>query len=157
MTVLNNEMPVFTMSTTRNLEWAEVLERMYENEKYWDMDQDRVEELADDLNKETSEINDALNRLDQQGFIQRDVDDAKLKSRLTQRGFDLVDRRKKHEEQIITDRLLVIFTTVLTLGIFILTSLSLEELANPVVTVTYHAIFALIFVSLGLAFREKLD
>lgn len=137
----------------KSQEWADLLEKIYENDEYWNIGEDELTEVAKELNLEEEEVSEKLDNLKKQGLIERDIDQVTL----TKRGFDLINRRKNHEEQLITDRLLVIFTTVLTLGVFVMTGIALQDLANPVVTISYYGIFALMFMALGIVFNKKFE
>lgn len=131
--------------------WAEVLKAIYENDNYWQMNQSRLEDLSGELGLTEDEVDTALDNLQAQNMIKRDIEQIKL----TQRGFDLINRRKDHEEKLLTDRLLLIFTSILTLGVVLLTAEVLIQLSNPIITLGYYTVFAVIFVIIGIIADQK--
>lgn len=126
--------------------WLDVLEAIYQNNEYWKMNQSSLEDLSNELGIEKDDVDAVLDSLQAQDLIKRDIEQVEL----TQRGFDVINDRKNKEEQLLTDRLLLIFTTVLTLGVTVITAETLLKFENPVVTLSYYAIFAIVFIVLGI-------
>lgn len=131
--------------------WREVLQRIYTNDEYWSMETSNLSKLAKDLEIEESEVKKHIEKLEGQELIKREIDELHL----TQRGFDYINSLEMHKEQQTTDRVLLVFTTVLTIGILITTSIALTIVNNPVMNISIHALYAIVFLVLGIMISKN--
>lgn len=133
-------------------EWVDVLEEIYDESDFWEMNQSRISELEDKTGHSEEEIEEMLNNLRKQGLIKRDMEDIIL----TKRGFEFISEKKTHEEQMITQRLLLVFVTALALATFVDTVMKVQE-ASFIVSAAYSAIFAIVFIVLGMVAKQNLS
>ncbi len=133
-------------------EWAKVLEAIYKDQKYWQIDQGELEKFSDemDLNEDLESILDALQSQD---LIERDIDSIQL----TNRGFEFINEKKNHEEQMLTQRLLLVFVTALSLGTLVNTVIKAGAKGNIFMSVIPSVLFAVIFIVLGMIAQKKLE
>lgn len=138
----------------KNRDWVKVLETMYENSNYWSLDLSKdLEELSNETGINQGRLKDVLGELDKQDLISRNMDEVHL----TERGFDHVNNLHMHEEQLTTDRILLVFTTVLAIGIIALASVGLSMVENPVFDIILYSVYAIIFIVIGALFSKKFD
>ncbi|MFB6115792.1 MAG: hypothetical protein ABEK04_05930, partial [Candidatus Nanohalobium sp.] len=76
-------------------EWIDLLEVIYEESDFWEMDQERLTELEEESGYEEEEIRELLDNLQKQGLIKREMEEIIL----TERGFEFISEKKTHEEQ----------------------------------------------------------
>jgi len=131
--------------------WQEVLDAIYQNDEYWSMEASNVSDLAQELSISEEELNEYLGKLEEQGLIKRDIDELNL----TKRGFDHIHSIEMHNEQLMTDRVLLIFTTVLTIGVVIISSIALTFVQNPIMEISLYSVYAIVFLVLGALMSEK--
>lgn len=132
--------------------WYEVLEAIYDNDELWEMESSEVSQLADKSGLNDEQLESTLANLENQELIKRELDSVKL----TQRGFDLISRKETHEEQLLTERLLLVFVTALSLGVLIDTAVSLGQSGNMFLEIAYNVLFAVLFIVLGMIARQNL-
>lgn len=133
--------------------WFRLLKEIFSNDKYWEMEEEDVEELSDKLNEDEERINQAIDNLQKQGFIKKEME----KVVLTERGFNLISTMETHEEQLLTERLLLVFVTALSLGTLIETAVTLNQSGNIVLNMAYYILFAIIFIVLGMIAKQNLE
>ncbi|MFQ3308036.1 MAG: hypothetical protein ACI977_000252 [Candidatus Nanohaloarchaea archaeon] len=132
--------------------WAEVLESIYENEEYWKMQRSQLDEVSEDLGITEEEMDQVLGGLESQSLIERDIEDVKL----TQRGFEFISEKKTHEEQLITQRLLLVFVTALSLATLVDTFIKIGNQGSMALNVVYSVVFAIVFIVLGMIAKQNL-
>lgn len=132
--------------------WAEVLEAIYENEEYWKMQRSELEDISDDLGVGEEKMDEVLSGLESQSLIERDIEDVKL----TQRGFEFISERKTHEEQLITQRLLLVFVTALSLATLADTIITISNQGSLFINTVYSIVFAIVFIVLGMIAKQNL-
>jgi hypothetical protein len=133
--------------------WAEVLEAIYENEEYWKMQRSELEDITDDLGVGEEKMDEVLSGLESQSLIERDIEDVKL----TQRGFEFISERKTHEEQLITQRLLLVFVTALSLATLADTIITISNQGSLFINTVYSIVFAIVFIVLGMIAKQNLS
>jgi len=133
--------------------WREVLREIYNNDEYWSMASSNLSKLAEEVGISEEELDSVLKKLESQGLIKRDLDNVSL----TQRGFDHIKSIELHNEQLMTDRILLVFTTVLTVGIVSISSIALSFVDNPVMSISLYALYAIVFLVLGALLSEKFE
>jgi len=131
--------------------WREVLREIYNNDEYWNMASSNLSKLAEEVGISEEELDSVLKKLESQSLIKRDLDNVTL----TQRGFDHIKSIELHNEQLMTDRILLVFTTVLTVGIVSISSIALSFVDNPVMSISLYALYAIVFLVLGALLSEK--
>jgi len=132
--------------------WTHLLEAIYENEQYWRIEKSELEEVADDLNL-NADIDSVLEALDSQDLIERDIDHVTL----TERGFKFVSEKKTHSEQLLTQRLLLVFVTALSLSTLVDTVIKIGNNTNMLITIVYSVVFAIVFIVLGMIAKQNLN
>jgi hypothetical protein len=132
--------------------WAEVLESIYENEEYWKMQRSQLDEVSEDLGITEEEMDQVLGGLESQSLIEIDIEDVKL----TQRGFEFISEKKTHEEQLITQRLLLVFVTALSLATLVDTFIKIGNQGSMALNVVYSVVFAIVFIVLGMIAKQNL-
>ncbi|MFB6203015.1 MAG: hypothetical protein ABEK01_00840 [Candidatus Nanohaloarchaea archaeon] len=133
-------------------DWYRILEAIYTNDEFWEMEETEVEDLASEVGMSPEEVRESLDSLEDQDLIKRELD----KIILTKRGFNMISRRETHEEQMLTQRILLVFVTALSIGTLIQTSLQMIDSGNLVLRIAYNAIFAIIFIVLGMIAKRNL-
>jgi hypothetical protein len=133
--------------------WAEVLEAIYENEEYWKMQRSELEDISDDLGVGEEKMDEVLSGLESQSLIERDIEDVKL----TQRGFEFISEKKTHEEQLITQRLLLVFVTALSLATLADTIITISNQGSLFINTVYSIVFAIVFIVLGMIAKQNLS
>lgn len=134
-------------------DWKNVLRAIYSDNEYWSMEASNLSDFADEIGLTEDELQKTLDKLESQKLIERDLDELHL----TQRGFDHINSIEMHEEQLMTDRILLIFTTVLTIGIVITSSIALTFVDNPVLSVFLFAVYGIVFMVIGALSSEKFE
>lgn len=132
--------------------WANVLEAIYENEEYWKMQRSQLDKISDDLGLTEEEMDEVLSGLESQKLIERDIEDVKL----TQRGFEFISEKKTHREQLITQRLLLVFVTALSLSTLVETFMRVGNQGSVLLNAVYSIVFAIIFIVLGMIAKQNL-
>lgn len=132
--------------------WANVLEAIYENEEYWKMQRSQLDKISDDLGLNEEEMDEVLSGLESQKLIERDIEDVKL----TQRGFEFISEKKTHQEQLITQRLLLVFVTALSLSTLVETFMRVGNQGSVLLNAVYSVVFAIIFIVLGMIAKQNL-
>lgn len=132
--------------------WAEVLEAIYENEEYWKMQRSELDEVSEDLGVGEEKMDEVLSGLESQSLIERDIEDVKL----TQRGFEFISEKKTHEEQLMTQRLLLVFVTALSLATLADTIIKISNQGSIFMNAVYSIVFAIIFIVLGMIAKQNL-
>lgn len=133
--------------------WAEVLEAIYENEEYWKMQRSELDEVSEDLGIGEEKMDEVLSGLESQSLIERDIEDVKL----TQRGFEFISEKKTHEEQLMTQRLLLVFVTALSLATLADTIIKISNQGSIFMNAVYSIVFAIIFIVLGMIAKQNLN
>lgn len=132
--------------------WYDVLEAIYENDELWEMETSEVSRLANKARLTEDQLENTLENLERQELIKRELDSVIL----TQRGFDLISRKETHEDQLLTERLLLVFVTALALSTLIETAISLGQTSNTFLQIAYNVLFAILFIVLGMIARQNL-
>lgn len=132
--------------------WANVLEAIYENEEYWKMQRSQLDEVSEDVGITEEEMDEVLSGLESQNLIERDIEDVKL----TQRGFEFISEKKTHEEQLITQRLLLVFVTALSLATLVDTFIKIGNQGSMLLNAVYSIVFAIVFIVLGMIAKQNL-
>lgn len=132
--------------------WAEVLEAIYENEEYWKMQRSELSDISDELDIDEEKMDEILSGLESQNLIERDIEDVKL----TQRGFEFISEKRTHQEQLITQRLLLVFVTALSLATLADTIIKISNQGSIFMNAVYSIVFAIIFIVLGMIARQNL-
>lgn len=133
--------------------WSEVLEEIYENEEYWKMQRSQLDEISEDIGITEEKMDDVLSGLESQNLIERDIEDVKL----THRGFEFISEKKTHEEQLITQRLLLVFVTALSLATLVDTFIKIGNQGSMLLNAVYSVVFAIVFIVLGMIAKQNLN
>lgn len=134
-------------------EWIDLLQVIYEESDFWEMDQDQIPELQEESGYEEEEIEDLLDNLQKQGLIKREMEEIIL----TERGFEFISEKKTHEEQMLTQRLLLVFVTALALATLVDTVIKIGNSGNTLMNMVYSIVFAIVFIVLGMIARQNLN
>ncbi len=133
-------------------EWAKVLEAIYEDQRYWKIQKSELESVSDDMDL-SEDLESILDALQSQDLIERDIDNVKL----TQRGFEFISEKKTHDEQMLTQRLLLVFVTALSLATLVDTVMKIGTQENMLMNAAYSIVFAVLFIVLGMIAKQNLD
>ncbi|MFB6175229.1 MAG: hypothetical protein ABEJ87_04600 [Candidatus Nanohalobium sp.] len=136
-----------------NEEWVSLLEVIYEESDFWEMDQDQLPELRKKTSYSEEEIEDLLDNLQKQGLIKREMEEIIL----TERGFEFISEKKTHEEQMLTQRLLLVFVTALALSTLVDSVIKVTNQGNTVMNIVYSVVFAIVFIVLGMIAKQNLS
>ena len=134
-------------------EWVDLLEVIYEESDFWEMDTSMLSRLEKATEYEEDEVKDLLDNLQKQGLIKRDMEEIIL----TERGFEFISEKKTHEEQMLTQRLLLVFVTALSLATLVDTVIKLGNQGNIYMNMVYSIVFAIIFIVLGMIAKQNLN
>lgn len=134
-------------------EWVDLLEVIYEESDFWEMDTSMLSRLEDATEYEEDEVEDLLDNLQKQGLIKRDMEEIIL----TERGFEFISEKKTHEEQMLTQRLLLVFVTALSLATLVDTVIKLGNQGNIYMNMVYSIVFAIVFIVLGMIAKQNLN
>ena len=134
-------------------EWVDLLEAIYDESDFWEMDTSMLSSLEEATEYEEEEVEDLLDNLQKQGLIKRDMEEIIL----TERGFEFISEKKTHEEQMLTQRLLLVFVTALSLATLVDTVIKLGNQGNIIMNVVYSVVFAIVFIVLGMIAKQNLD
>ncbi|PSH01217.1 MAG: hypothetical protein BRC26_04080, partial [Nanohaloarchaea archaeon QH_8_44_6] len=102
-------------------EWVNLLEVIYSESDFWEMDTSMISRLEEATEYDEEHIEELLDNLQKQGLIKRDMEEIIL----TERGFEFISEKKTHEEQMLTQRLLLVFVTALSLATLVETVIKL--------------------------------
>lgn len=133
-------------------EWAKVLEAIYEDQKYWKINKSELETVSEEMDL-SEDLESILDALQSQDLIERDIDNVKL----TQRGFEFISEKKTHDEQMLTQRLLLVFVTALSLATLVDTVMKIGTQDNMLMNAAYSIVFAVLFIVLGMIAKQNLD
>jgi hypothetical protein len=134
-------------------EWVDLLEVIYEESDFWEMDTSMLSRLEKATEYEEDEVKDLLDNLQKQGLIKRDMEEIIL----TERGFEFISEKKTHEEQMLTQRLLLVFVTALSLATLVDTVIKLGNQGNIYMNMVYSIVFAIVFIVLGMIAKQNLN
>jgi hypothetical protein len=134
-------------------EWVDLLEVIYEESDFWEMDTSMLSRLEEATEYEEDEVKDLLDNLQKQGLIKRDMEEIIL----TERGFEFISEKKTHEEQMLTQRLLLVFVTALSLATLVDTVIKLGNQGNIYMNMVYSIVFAIVFIVLGMIAKQNLN
>ena len=134
-------------------EWVNLLEVIYEESDFWEMDTSMLSRLEKATEYEEDEVKDLLDNLQKQGLIKRDMEEIIL----TERGFEFISEKKTHEEQMLTQRLLLVFVTALSLATLVDTVIKLGNQGNIYMNMVYSIVFAIVFIVLGMIAKQNLN
>lgn len=134
-------------------EWVDLLEVIYEESDFWEMDTSMISRLEGATEYEEEEIEELLDNLQKQGLIKRDMEEIIL----TERGFEFISEKKTHEEQMLTQRLLLVFVTALSLATLVDTVIKLGNQGNIYMNMVYSIVFAIVFIVLGMIAKQNLN
>lgn len=134
-------------------EWVDLLEVIYEESDFWEMDQEQLPELREKTGYGEEEIEDLLDNLQKQGLVKREMEEIIL----TERGFEFISEKKTHEEQMLTQRLLLVFVTALSLATLVDTIIKISNSGNIYMNVVYSIVFAIVFIVLGMIAKQNLN
>ncbi len=134
-------------------EWLDVLEAIYEESDFWEMEKEQLPELQDKLGYDEEEIEDLMGNLQKQGLVKREMEEIIL----TERGFEFISEKKTHEEQMLTQRLLLVFVTALALATLVDTVIKISQQGNVIMNVVYSVVFAIVFIVLGMIAKQNLN
>lgn len=134
-------------------EWVDLLEVIYEESDFWEMDTSMLSRLEKATEYEEDEVKDLLDNLQKQGLIKRDMEEIIL----TERGFEFISEKKTHEEQMLTQRLLLVFVTALSLATLVDTVIKLGDQGNIYMNMVYSIVFAIVFIVLGMIAKQNLN
>ena len=130
--------------------WFRLLEKIFENDRYWEMSEEDLSSISEKLDMPEEQVNSSLDNLQKQGLIKKEMDDIVL----TERGFDLISSMEAHEEQVLTERLLIVVVTALSLGTLIDSSAALAS-SSITMRVVYSAIFGIVFLAIGMMANQQ--
>jgi DNA-binding MarR family transcriptional regulator len=133
-------------------EWIDLLEVIYEESDFWEMDQEQMPELRRKAGYDEEAVEDLLDNLQKQGLVKREMEEIIL----TERGFEFISEKKTHEEQMLTQRLLLVFVTALALATLVDTVIKIGNSGNIYMNIVYSIVFAIIFLVLGMIARQNL-
>lgn len=134
-------------------EWVDLLEVIYEQSDFWEMDQDQLPELRRKAGYDEDKVEDLLDNLQKQGLVKREMEEIIL----TERGFEFISEKKTHEEQMLTQRLLLVFVTALSLATLVDTVIKLGNQGNIYMNTVYSIVFAIVFIVLGMIAKQNLN
>lgn len=134
-------------------EWIDLLQVIYEESDFWEMDQDQIPELQEESGYEEEELRELLDNLQKQGLIKREMEEIIL----TERGFEFISEKKTHEEQMLTQRLLLVFVTALALATLVDTVIKIGNTGNVLMNAVYSIVFAIVFIVLGMIAKQNLN
>lgn len=134
-------------------EWIDLLQVIYEESDFWEMDQEQISELKEESGYGDEKIRELLDNLQQQGLIKREMEDIIL----TERGFEFISEKKTHEEQMLTQRLLLVFVTALALATLVDTVIKIGNSGNMLMNAVYSVVFAILFIVLGMIAKQNLN
>jgi hypothetical protein len=131
--------------------WYRLLEKIFKDDRYWEMEGDDLSQLSESLDMDEDEVDEAIDNLQKQELIKKDMDEIVL----TKRGFNLISRMETHEEQILTERLLLVVVTALSLGTLIESSASMAS-SSVSMRMVYSAVFGVVFLAIGMMANQHL-
>jgi len=134
-------------------QWTDLLEVIYEESDFWEMDTSMIEDLEAETGYSEEKIDELLDNLQKQGLVKREMEDIIL----TERGFEYISEKKTHEEQMLTQRLLLVFVTALSLATLVDTVLKLSNQGNVLMNMVYSIVFAIVFIVLGMIAKQNLS
>lgn len=134
-------------------QWTDLLEVIYEESDFWEMDTSMIEDLEAETGYSEEKIEELLDNLQKQGLVKREMEDIIL----TERGFEYISEKKTHEEQMLTQRLLLVFVTALSLATLVDTVLKLADQGNIWMNMIYSVVFAIVFIVLGMIAKQNLS
>lgn len=134
-------------------QWTDLLEVIYEESDFWEMDTSMIEDLETETGYSEEKIDELLDNLQKQGLVKREMEDIIL----TERGFEYISEKKTHEEQMLTQRLLLVFVTALSLATLVDTVLKLSNQGNVLMNMVYSIVFAIVFIVLGMIAKQNLN
>ena len=134
-------------------EWVNLLEVIYSESDFWEMDTSMISRLEEATEYDEEHIEELLDNLQKQGLIKRDMEEIIL----TERGFEFISEKKTHEEQMLTQRLLLVFVTALSLATLVETVIKLGNQGNIYMNTVYSIIFAIVFIVLGMIAKQNLS
>jgi len=126
---------------------------IYEESDFWEMDTSMIEDLEAETGYSEEKIDELLDNLQKQGLVKREMEDIIL----TERGFEYISEKKTHEEQMLTQRLLLVFVTALSLATLVDTVLKLSNQGNVLMNMVYSIVFAIVFIVLGMIAKQNLS
>jgi len=133
-------------------EWVDLLEVIYSESDFWEMDTSMISRLEEATEYDEEHVEELLDNLQKQGLIRRDMEEIIL----TERGFEFISEKKTHEEQMLTQRLLLVFVTALSLATLVETVIKLGNQGNIYMNVIYSIVFAIVFIVLGMIAKQNL-
>lgn len=133
-------------------EWVDLLEVIYSESDFWEMDTSMISRLEEATEYDEEHVEELLDNLQKQGLIRRDMEEIIL----TERGFEFISEKKTHEEQMLTQRLLLVFVTALSLATLVETVIKLGNQGNIYMNVIYSIVFAIVFIVLGIIAKQNL-
>lgn len=134
-------------------EWTDLLEVIYEESDFWEMDTSMLSKLSEETGYEEEKIEELLDNLQKQGLIKREMEEIIL----TERGFEFISEKKTHEEQMLTQRLLLVFVTALSLATLVDTVIKIGNQGNMFMNIVYSIVFAIVFIVLGMIAKQNLS
>lgn len=134
-------------------EWTDLLEVVYEESDFWEMDTSMLSELSEETGYKEDKIEELLDNLQKQGLIKREMEEIIL----TERGFEFISEKKTHEEQMLTQRLLLVFVTALSLATLVDTVIKIGNQGNMPMSILYSIVFAIVFIVLGMIAKQNLS
>ncbi len=132
--------------------WAQVLEEIYEDQRYWKIEKSELQNVSEEMGL-NDDLDSILDALQSQDLIERDIDNVKL----TQRGFEFISEKKTHDEQMLTQRLLLVFVTALSLSTLVDTVTKIGTQNNMLMNAAYSIVFAVLFIVLGMIAKQNLN
>lgn len=134
-------------------EWTDLLEVIYEESDFWEMDTSMLEDLSEQTGYTEDKIQELLDNLQKQGLIKREMEEIIL----TERGFEFISEKKTHEEQMLTQRLLLVFVTALSLATLVDTVIKIGNQGSMFMSIVYSILFAIVFIVLGMIAKQNLS
>ena len=134
-------------------EWTDLLEVIYEESDFWEMDTSMLSELSEETGYNEDKIQELLDNLQKQGLIKREMEEIIL----TERGFEFISEKKTHEEQMLTQRLLLVFVTALSLATLVDTVIKIGNQGSMFMSIVYSIVFAIVFIVLGMIAKQNLN
>ena len=130
-----------------------MLEVIYSESDFWEMDTSMISRLEEATEYDEEHVEELLDNLQKQGLIRRDMEEIIL----TERGFEFISEKKTHEEQMLTQRLLLVFVTALSLATLVETVIKLGNQGNIYMNIIYSIVFAIVFIVLGMIAKQNLS
>ena len=130
-----------------------MLEVIYSESDFWEMDTSMISRLEEATEYDEEHVEELLDNLQKQGLIRRDKEEIIL----TERGFEFISEKKTHEEQMLTQRLLLVFVTALSLATLVETVIKLGNQGNIYMNIIYSIVFAIVFIVLGMIAKQNLS